>query len=191
VTFLSGDITRLLQQWSNGDAQALDQLMPLVHDELRRKAAYQMRNEQSGHLLQATALVHEAYLELRSFQAIPWKDRHHFLGVVVNLMRRVLVNYARERTAVKRGSGEHPVALDDIERRSSGLSLDDLVAIDMALDALTRVDERQGRIFEAKFFGGLTNEETAELLEISTATVEREYRSAKAFLRQDLGGRQK
>lgn len=191
MSFLSGDITRLLRRWGDGDGQALNELMPLVHDELRRKAAYQMRGEGSGHLLQATALVHEAYLELRGFQAIPWKDRHHFIGVIVNLMRRVLVNYARERIADKRGGGEQPLPLDDVERRSAGLSLDDLVAIDMALDALTGADERQGKIFEARFFGGLTNEETAELLGVSTATVEREYRSAKAFLRRDLGGKRK
>lgn len=186
MTILSGDITRLLHRWSAGDEQALDELMPLVHAELRRKAAAHMHNERPDHLLQATALVHEAYLELREFRGIPWKDRHHFMGVAVNLMRRVLVNYARERVADKRGGGEMFLPVDEAGHESSGLSLDDLVAIDLALDRLAEVDPQQGKIFESRFFGGLTIEETAELFDISTATVEREYRSAKALLRRDL-----
>ena len=176
-------VTRMLLDWRQGDAQALEKLTPVVYDELRRLARSFMRGERAGHVLQTTALVHEAYIKLVDLE-LHWKDRVHFYSVAARLMRRVLVDFARERNAEKRGGGVAPLALDEAlvgaERNL------DLIALDQALEQLGRIDERKVKVVEMRSFAGLTIEEVAEVLDISHATVERDLSFARAFLTRRL-----
>lgn len=178
------DITTLLSAWSRGDRAALDQLTPLMYAELRALAERCMRDEKASHTLQATALVHEAYERLVGVD-LPFRNRAHFMGVAAQVMRRILVDHARARNALKRGVDFNRVTLADalhVSPESDALVLN----LDDALRALVQVDELKSRVLEMRFFGGLTNDQAAEALDISKATLERELRLAKAWLRQQL-----
>ena len=180
-------VTQLLQQWSTGRDDARDRLFPVIYGELRRLAASYMRRERVDHTLQPTALVHEAFLKLVDQRAVQWQSRAHFFGIAAQAMRRILVDHARAHAADKRGAGEPPVSLD--EARMLGVSPNvDLIALDEALTRLAAIDPQQSRLVEARFFGGLTIEEAAELLQISPATVGREWTVAKAWLYAELTG---
>jgi RNA polymerase sigma factor (TIGR02999 family) len=179
------DVTQLLVAWSNGDQAALDRLMPLVDRELHRLAHHYMRRENAGHTLQTTALVNEAYLKLIDQKHVRWKNRAHFFALSAKLMRRILVDHARGRKYAKRGGGDHRITFDEALVVSSERSAD-LVALDEALDKLTAIDERKGKVVELRFFGGLSVQETAEALEISAVTVMREWSMAKAWLYHSL-----
>jgi RNA polymerase sigma factor (TIGR02999 family) len=180
-------VTELLLAWGNGDRSALDELMPLVHQELRRLARSQMRGERDNHTLQTTALVNEAFLRLVDLRRIRWQDRAHFLALSARLMRRVLVDHARSRNYQKRGGGTPTVALDDVLLAPAERTAD-LVALDDALDALAHVDLRKSRVIELRFFGGLSVEETAEALHVSPETVMRDWRLAKVWLLREVSG---
>lgn len=181
------EITALLQRWSNGDSSALDLLMPLVYDELRRVAHRRLAAERSAHTLQTTALVHEAYARLAGSD-LKWTDRAHFFALAARTMRRVLVDYARTRSAEKRGGGAPHISLDRVKEGLPGETAHamDILALHEALEALERQDERKARVVEAHIFGGLTYDETAAALDISAATVDRELRLAKAWLAREL-----
>lgn len=178
-------VTGLLVAWSEGDAAALDQLLPLVEGELRLLARRYLRRERPGHTLQTTALVHEAYLRLVDQKRTQWRNRAHFFGIAASLMRRILIDHARRIAYAKRGGGAPHVALDEAcvvgEERAA-----ELVALDDALDALARVDARKARVVELRYFGGLSVEEAAEVLGVHPDTVTREWRRAKLFLRREL-----
>lgn len=178
-------ITQLLVQWSSGDQQALDQLTPLVYDELRQMARTYLRRERSDHTLQATALVHEAYLRLIDQHSVSWQNRAHFFGVASQMMRRILVNHALARAAEKRGGGTERLSLDETVSFADQRELD-LIALDEALKELERLDPQQTRIVELRFFGGLSIEETAEALKVSPATVKRDWSTARLWLRRQL-----
>ena len=178
-------VTQLLIGWSNGDKEALDALLPLVYDELRRQASRYLRRERVGHTLQTTALIHEAYLKLVDQRSVHWQNRAHFFGIAAQLMRRILVDHARTRTRAKRGGSDVRVSLSDATLKSPGQNLD-IVALDEALERLARLDEQQSRIVELRFFSGLTVEETAEVMGISTATVKRDWSMAKAWLHREI-----
>lgn len=180
-------VTELLIDWSRGSQTALDKLMPLVYDELRRIAKRSQRRERSNHTVQATALVHEAYLKLVDQRHVRWQDRAHFFGVAAQVMRRILVDQARRRHAAKRGSGSKPVSLTEIALAAEAPEVD-LVAIDDLLQRLAARDRRQSQIVELRFFGGLTIEETAEVLRLSPATIKGEWRLARAWLYGELHG---
>jgi len=186
----SVDITRLLTQWRQGDAQALEQLMPYVYGELRTQARRYMRNEQSGVTLQTTALVHEVYLRLIDTHAVEWHDRVHFFALSAKLMRRILVDAARARTAVKRGGRaarvEHDSAIDLDQLPTAGSNASSLCALDDALEALAQLDRRRAYVVELRFFGGLSVEETADVLQVSPQTVMRDWRLARAWLGREL-----
>ena len=175
--------TALLVRWKNGDSGALDQLLPLVYDELRRLARYYLQRERSEHTLQSTALVHEAYLRLVD-QNVDWQSRAHFFGIAAQMMRRILVDHARSRNAAKRGDGLK-VTLDENMALAEAQSLD-VLALDRALAELSKLDEQQGRVVELRFFAGLSIEETAEAMSISAATVKREWAMAKAWLSRTM-----
>ena len=175
------DVTRLLANWSKGDKSALDQLMPLVHAELRRIAQSQMRHERGNHTLQATALVNEAYIKLAGQENFEWQNRAHFFAVCAQVMRHILVDHARAHARDKRGGGAIQVSLSQVAV-ASGEEAGDFVALDEALRALEIIDPQKGKIVELRYFGGLTTEETAEVLDISPRTVRREWRRAKAWL---------
>jgi RNA polymerase sigma factor (TIGR02999 family) len=180
------DVTQLLQQWSNGQEQALERLLPQIHDELRKLAASYLRKERPDHTLQPTALVNEAFLKLVDQRAAKWQNRAHFFGIAAQAMRRILVDHARAHAAGKRGGAVRKVPLDDA--RLAGAARDiDLLALDQALTRLAALDPQQSRIVELRFFGGLTMEESAEVMHISPATVGREWRMAKAWLSAELG----
>lgn len=179
------DITRLLEAWGTGDKQALDALVPLVHDELRRLAHRYLQGERHGAPFQTTELVNEAYLRLLDCSRIRWQDRAHFLAMSAELMRRVLVDFARSQGYVKRG-GEAVRVTFDKALDAPSLHRSDLVALDDALTALETLDARKGRMVELRFFGGLSVEETAEVLQVSPDTVHRDWRFAKAWLRNEL-----
>ena len=181
------EVTRLLGEWRNGDERALEALMPLVYDELRRIADRSLRHERSSHTLQATALVHEAYLRLVGQRDVQWRSRAHFFAIAAQLIRRILVDHARRRHAAKRGSGVDALSLEPDVAVSPSRSVDAL-ALDQAIDRLSGIDPQQGRIVELRFFGGLTNDEVAEVLEISSRTVIREWNMAKAWLYLELSG---
>jgi RNA polymerase sigma factor (TIGR02999 family) len=181
------DITGLLVEWGKGDKAALDRVIPLVYEELRRLARRQMRGERTGDTFQTTALVHEAYVRLVDYERIQPRDRAHFLGIASQAMRRILIERARSRNAAKRGSGGQRVSLDEIADVSDERAAD-LIALDEALKNLVTFDPRKAQIVELKYFGGLTIEETAEVLEISTPTVEREWRTAKIWLHREIKG---
>jgi len=179
------DVTGLLVAWGKGDEAALEQLIPLVHDELRRIARRHMGRERQGHSLQPTALVNEAYLRLIDVRQVNWQNRAHFLAMSARLMRRVLVDHARSKQYQKRGGGAARVTLDE-ELMGAGEPGQDLVALDDALEALTHFDERKGRVIELRFFGGLSVEETASVLKVSSDTVMRDWRLAKAWLMREM-----
>src|SRR3954465_15658089 len=182
------EITELLLAWSDGDESALERLVPLVHQELRRLARRQMAGEQQGHTLQTTALVNEAYLRLVDLRRMRWQDRSHFLGMSARLMRRILVDHARVRLAQKRGGSQHKVSLDEAASVAADRPVD-LIALDDALAALAVVDPRKGQVVEMRFFGGLNIEETAEALNVSSETVKRDWKVAKAWLLRELDRR--
>jgi len=179
-------ISGLLQAWSEGDPGALDGLTPIVYQELHRLAHYYMERERSGHMLQTTALVNEAYLRLVDYKRMKWQNRAHFFAVAAQVMRRILVDHARLHN-LKRGAGVPHVALDDVAVVSSDRT-GDLVALDDAMNALAQVDPRKAQIIEMRFFGGLSVEETAEVLKVSPATVRRDWSIAKFWLYRELGG---
>lgn len=175
------NVTALLQAWSAGDRTALDRLVPLVHAELRRLARRYMRRERTGHTLQTTALINEAYIRLVEAQGVSWQNRAHFLGISARVMRRVLVDFARERGYRKRGGGNRRVPLDEALVVAETPDAD-LIALDDALNALAEVDPRKSRAIELRFFGGLSIEEAALILKVSPETVKRDCRLAKAWL---------
>jgi RNA polymerase sigma-70 factor (ECF subfamily) len=178
-------VTALLRAWSEGDEDALRTLLPLVEAELKRLASAYMARERIGHTLQATALVNEAFLRLIGARQVVWQDRAHFLGIAARLMRRVLVDHARTRDARKRGDGDYKMVLDENIAAAPGPEVD-LVDLDRALNALAAIDERKSRVIEMRFFGGMTVEETAEVLHVSTDTVKRDWRLAKLWLLREL-----
>jgi RNA polymerase sigma factor (TIGR02999 family) len=178
-------VTQLLSDLQGGRSSAADELLPLVYQELRRIAAAYMRRERANHTLQATALVHEAFLQLVDQTRVDWKNRAHFFGVAAQLMRRILVEHARTRGAQKRGGSASKLSLEEAINYFPQKDLT-LLALDDSLKELEKLDARQSRIVELRFFGGLTTEETSEVLGVSTATVEREWRSAKAWLHSQL-----
>jgi len=180
-------LTQLLQSWSEGNQEALDKLAPLVYDELHRLARHYMRGERMGHTLQTTELVNEAYLRLIDWKNVRWQNRAHFFGVAAQMMRRILVDVARSRRFAKRGGDACRVSLSEAADVSSERG-EDFIALDEALQSLAVIDERKSRIVELRFFGGLSVEETAEVLKISPRTVMREWNLAQAWLYRELGG---
>lgn len=184
----SSDVTRLLVNWSNGDQHALEDLMPLVYGELRRLAGSYLRRERADHTLQSTALVHEAFLRLVNQREVQWKSRAHFYAIAAQMIRRILVDHARAQQAEKRGSGAIKLELDDAMAIAPEQGLD-LLGLDAALERLAKMDERQGRIVELRFFAGLSIEETAEVMELSPATIKREWSLARAWLYRELMGK--
>lgn len=182
----SDDITGWLARWNDGDETALEKLVPLVYQELHRLASRYMRAERSGHLLQTTALVNEAYLRLHNTNRIHWQDRHHFYAVAARAMRRILVDFARARKQQKRNGGRQ-VSFDDALTVSSDRSAD-IVALDGALTTLAKLDRRQGQIVELRFFGGLTEPQIAGVLGISPRTVSSDWRVARSWLLRELNG---
>jgi len=185
---LSGDVTALLQAWGRGEQAALDQLLPLVYQELRRQAARQLRNQPVGHTLQATALVHEAYLRLVDRPSAEWQGRAHFFGVAARAMRSILVDHARARRATKRGGQARQLTLGaaDVLGDRVPESEVDVLALNEALTRLAELDPRQAWVVELRYFAGSSIEETAHILGISHATVEREWRTARLWLRREL-----
>ena len=180
-------ITALLHAWNGGDEEALAIVTPLVHAELRQMARRHLRGEPVAHSLQVTGLVNECYLRLVDLQRVRWNDRAHFLAWSSRLMRRILVDFARERQAAKRGAGVQHVTLD--EQHMAQETERDLVALDDALSALARIDERKSQVVELRFFGGLSTDEVAEALNVSTKTVLRDWQLAKMWLFRELSGR--
>jgi RNA polymerase sigma factor (TIGR02999 family) len=185
VTNSPEDVTKLLVDWSHGEKGALDALTPLVYNELRRLAKIYLRRERPDHTLEGTALVHEAYLRLIDQRQVEWRSRSHFFALAAELIRRILVDHARARVAAKRGGPNYKLSLDDAMASAEEKDLD-LVALDDALEALVQADAQQSRIVELRYFGGLTIEQTAEILEISPATVKRDWVMAKAFLKREM-----
>jgi RNA polymerase sigma factor (TIGR02999 family) len=183
----AGKVTELLVKWSEGDARALDQLLPIVYAELRRIADNYLRREHSGHTLQATALVHEAYLRLVKAQGLDWQSREQFFGISANLMRRILVDHARTATAVKRGGDAPNLPLDEALTISAE-SDESLIVLDEALNKLAEIDPQAARIVELRYFAGLTIEETASVLKTSPMTVKREWATARAWLYREIAG---
>ncbi len=181
----SASITQLLIKWRNGDQAALDELLPQVYDELRRLANYYLRQERLGHTLQTTALVHEAYLRLVGEKEVDWQNRAHFFGIAAVRMRQILVEYARSRQAAKRGGGEYRLSLSGADRLAKERDVN-LLALDDALQSLESLDPQKARIVDLRYFGGLTIEETAEVLKISSATVKRDWSMARAWLRSKI-----
>ncbi len=179
------DVTRLLVLWTGGNQQAMEDLLPLVYDELRKLARRYLQRERPGHTLQSTALVHEAYLRMIDQHDVSWQGRAHFFGIAAQMMRRILVDHARGRDAAKRGAGACKLTLDEDLLAPAERDIN-LVALDQALDTLSKLDSQQGRIVELRFFAGLSIEETAEVLKISPATVKRDWAMAKAFLSRQL-----
>jgi RNA polymerase sigma factor (TIGR02999 family) len=191
-----GEVTRLLQRWADGEAGALEALWPLVYDDVRRLARRQMARERGDHTLQGTALVNEAFIRLAGQRVLEWQNREQFLSLAAQIMRRVLVDHARQRGAQRRGDGAKKVSMNDtqaafeVEAVQALDSLDDdrvdVLAIDAALTRLQQIDAPQGRIVELRYFGGLTLEETASVTGISLASVKREWAMARAWLRREL-----
>jgi RNA polymerase sigma-70 factor, ECF subfamily len=180
------EITRLLEDWSEGDEAALAKLFPLVYRELHRLAGAYMRRERQDHTLQTTALVHEAYLRLVDQQNIRWQTRAHFFAVAARVMRNILVDYARGRGRAKRGDGKPGLPLAEVAVISD-LRADELLAVNRALDSLMAVDPRKSKVFELRYFGGMSVDEAAEAVNISPATVARDWRMARAWIRRELG----
>ncbi len=183
-----GEITQLLLEWSKGDTGALDRLMPLVYEELRQLARRYMAGERPGHTLQTTALINEAYLRLIDHKEMQWQNRAHFFGVAAQAMRRILVDHARTRDAAKRGGGAPKASLEDaavVPERPA-----ELIALDEALTDLATIDPRKSQVVELRYFGGLSVEETAEVLGVSPVTVMRDWSTAKAWLLRAMSQRQ-
>jgi RNA polymerase sigma factor (TIGR02999 family) len=184
----SRGITQMLLDWSRGDREALDRLIPLVYGELRRQAARHLRRERAGHTLQTTALIHEAYLRLVDQKAVRWQNRAHFFAIAAQLMRRILVDHARRRHRAKRGGASVAVPLEEglvlVAEKSDG----DVLALDEALTRLAVIDPRQSQIVELRYFGGLSIKETAAALGVSPTTVKDDLNMAKAWLRREIGG---
>jgi RNA polymerase sigma-70 factor (ECF subfamily) len=184
----SHEISQLLRSWNDGNGQAFEELLPLVYDELHRQAHRYLRREREGHTLQTTALIHEAYLNLIKQNCVNFQNREHFFAISANLMRRILVNYANARHRQKRGGQNEDLELNDsilIATKSKDL---DLLALDEALTRLAEMDEQQARIVELRYFGGLTIEETSEVMGIAAATIKRDWKLTKAWLYRELGG---
>lgn len=182
------DVTQLLVDWKGGRSEALDELMPLVYAELRRLASSALSGESAGHTLQTTALVHEAYVRLVGAD-VDWEGSGHFMRVAARAMRRILVDHARKRRSLKRGSGQTPASLDTLQGVLPGASRpEDVIELDEALERLIALEERKGRAIELHYFGGLSYEEVAEVLDVSPATVHRDLRMAKAWLFKELKG---
>lgn len=179
------EVTQLLRDWRNGNQAAMDQLMPLVYDELRRMADYYLRGERRNHTLQTSALVHEAYLKLVDYDAVDWQNRAHFFGAAAQAMRRILVDHARTRAAAKRGQGAAALPLDEAMKVPCRAA-PDVIALDDALRDLAKLDERKSRIIELRYFGGLSMEEMAEVMSLSVATLRREMRLAEAWLGRQM-----
>ena len=179
------EVTQLLQGWRDGDSKALDALLPLVYKELRRRAHFQLRNERPNHTLQSAALVHEAYLRLVGMSSPQWESRTHFFAIAAQLMRQILVDYARRHGAAKRGGSVCKLSLDEgtmMPRRKDV----DVVALDDALIGLAKIDPRQSRVVELRFFAGLSLEQVSEVLEIAPATVQRDWTAARAWLHREM-----
>lgn len=185
--FEKPQVTELLVAWNNGEKEAVDQLMPLVETELRRIAHNYMRRESGSHTLQTTALVNEAYLKLIDQRQVNWQNRAHFFALSTSIMRRILLNHARDRVAGKRGGRAEHVDVEEAAVLSSEKSKE-LIALDEALDALAKIDKTKSRIVELRYFGGLTLEETAEVLGIAPVTVSVNWRLAKAWLAREISG---
>jgi RNA polymerase sigma factor (TIGR02999 family) len=180
------ETTQLLRAWASGDRGALEQLMPRVYDELRRIAGHFMKDERPGRTIQTTALVHEAYLKLIDVTNVDWQHRAHFFAVSAQIMRHILLDRARRRVAAKRGGATPRVNLDEVPDIGSGRARE-LIALDDALNALAKVDARKAQVIELRFFGGLSVEETAEVLKVSSDTVKRDWGLARAWLLAELG----
>jgi RNA polymerase sigma-70 factor (ECF subfamily) len=184
------DITALLRAWGDGNREALDSLVPLVYDELHRQAHRYLRGERPNHTLQTSALINEAYLRLAGQRDVDWQNRTHFFGIAANIMRRVLVDYARTRHRVKRGGNEVDLLLDEaltiVNQTADDQTRIDLILLNDALDKLALIDERQARIVELRYFSGLTVEETAKVLDVSEMTVKRDWNVSKAWLRREI-----
>ena len=181
----SGDVTGLLTAWKDGNSEALDELIPIVYTELRRLARQQLGGERRNHSLQPTALTHEAFLRLLGTRRVSWQDRAHFFAVASQMMRRILVDHARKAVAAKRGGNAARVTLEDADVAAESVDVD-AVALHEALAELETVDERQAKVVELRYFGGLNTEEAAEVLGVSPSTVERDWRVAKLWLRRAL-----
>jgi len=182
-----GEITQLLQGWRGGDRKALDALLPVVYRELRRLAHFQLRKERPDHTLQSAALVHEAYVRLVGLNSPQWESRSHFFAIAAQLMRQILVDYARRHRAGKRGGGVSALSLEDATVLSPGKDKGiDVVALDDALKALAQIDARKAQVVELRFFGGLSFEETAEVLKVSAITVSRDWSTARAWLHREM-----
>jgi len=179
------EFTRLLAEWSSGNPSALDELVPLVYDQLRRLASDYMRGERPGHLLQTTALVNEAYLRLMGRQEVSCYTRAEFFAIAAQVMRRVLVDYARERNRVKRGEGVAPLSLEEVAVISDDRA-EQVIEINAALDNLCSFDSRKGQVFELRYFGGMSVEEVAEVLRVSEVTIARDWKIAKLWLRREI-----
>jgi RNA polymerase sigma factor (TIGR02999 family) len=179
-------VTALLLDWSNGNKESLDKLIPVVYHELRRQAVRHLRRERREHTLQTTALIHEAYLRLVDQKNVRWQNRAHFFGIAAHLMRRILADYARSRQYAKRGGRARQVLLEEAMVVSEE-RVAEMVALDDALNALAEIDQRKSQIVEMRFFGGLSIEETAEVLGVSPGTVMRDWTMAKAWLRREIG----
>ena len=179
-------VTDLLQAWASGDEGALEELLPLVYDDLRRQAKRYMRAQPAGHTLQTTALVHEAYLRLVGQSAVAWNGRAHFFGVAAKAMRSILVDHARARHAAKRGGSAHAITLDDAGGIAGPEPSVDVLALDEALGRLAEQDARKSRLVELRYFGGLGIEEAAAVLGVSPATAKRDWTTARAWLRREL-----
>lgn len=175
----------MLKEEQSGNRQSLDDFLPLVYDELKKIAAYKLSLERSNHTLQTTALVHEAYLRLIDQHSVDWQNRVHFFAIASEMMRRILVNYAEGHKAQKRGAGQTMISLDDVDNIAADAEVD-LIFFDHALNELAEFDQTQAKVVELKFFGGLTNEEAAEVLGVSESTVKREWRMARAWLTAKL-----
>ncbi len=182
----SPEITQKLREWSDGKQEALDALLPLVYEELHAQAARYLRRERIGHTLQTTALIHETYLKLIDQREVNWQNRAHFFGIAAQVMRRILVDYAKARHRAKRGGADETLPLETVTLAVSEEKSIDLEALDEALTRLDEFDERQARIVELRYFSGLSIEETAEVLHISPATVKSDWKSAKAWLYQEI-----
>jgi RNA polymerase sigma-70 factor (ECF subfamily) len=180
------EITGLLIAWSDGDQEALERLLPLIERELHRIARHYMRRENPGHTLQTTALVNEAYFRLVDQKSVRWQNRAHFFAIAARIMRRILINYARDRQRLKRGGHAVQVSLSQAETVGEEMPAE-LLALDEALVRLAEFDERKARVVELRYFGGLSVEETAEVLDVSAVTVERDWKAAKAWLKREIG----
>jgi RNA polymerase sigma-70 factor (ECF subfamily) len=183
-----GEVTRQLNYWSVGNRDALDKLLPVVYNELRRLAHSYLTKERADHTLQTTALVHEAYLKLTEQRSVNWENRAQFFAISAQAMRRILLDNARRHTAAKRGSGGQRIPITDIENLAIDAANESLIALDLALQKFETIDPNQSKIVELRYFGGLTIEETAEVLQVSPSTIQREWTLARAWLYQAVTG---